>query len=181
MKGEVSKRLGFSPTRCINADWTACRSPRYWVSMPMSAKESLSAADIPHRYHQTRAQGCRLPTTDCQRFGVPDRETCQLDERGFADVGSAGWQPPVPSDVPSHAQTAALARVFSPTVPRFTSETDPLAEREGFEHSVPRKGTTFFRQESFSAVVGGCEIPGDCADMNKKRQSRPCTSLRIAA
>jgi hypothetical protein len=94
---------------------------------------------------------------------------------------SAGWQPPVPSDVPSHAQTAALARVFSPTVPRFTSETDPLAEREGFEHSVPRKGTTFFRQESFSAVVGGCEIPGDCADMNKKRQSRPCTSLRIAA
>ena len=28
---------------------------------------------------------------------------------------------------------------LSPTVPRFTSETDPLAEREGFEHSVPER------------------------------------------
>jgi hypothetical protein len=90
---------------------------------------------------------------------------------------------PAPKSSPTarSQKSAALARVFSPTVPRFTSETDPLAEREGFEHSVPRKGTTFFWQESFSAVVGGCEIPGDCADVNKKRQSRPCTSLRIAA
>jgi hypothetical protein len=56
----------------------------------------------------------------------------------------------------------------------------PLAERED-SNTRSRKGTTFFRQESFSAVVGGCEIPEDCADMNKKRQSRPCTSLRIAA
>src|ERR1700730_10860250 len=40
-----------------------------------------------------------------------------------------------------------------PAKERFTSETDPLAEREGFEHSVPRKGTTFFWQQLASPPV----------------------------
>jgi hypothetical protein len=43
----------------------------------------------------------------------------------------------VPSHVPSHSQTAAKLRGFSPTAPVFTTETDSLLEGNGFEPSVP--------------------------------------------
>jgi hypothetical protein len=44
----------------------------------------------------------------------------------------------VPSHVPSHTQTAAKLRGFSPTAPVFTTtETDSPLEEAGFEPSVP--------------------------------------------
>jgi hypothetical protein len=43
----------------------------------------------------------------------------------------------VPSHVPSHPQTAAKVRGFSPIASRFTAETDWLLEEAGFEPSVP--------------------------------------------
>ena len=43
----------------------------------------------------------------------------------------------VPSHVPSHPQTAAKARGFSPIASGFTAETDWLLEQAGFETSVP--------------------------------------------
>jgi hypothetical protein len=39
----------------------------------------------------------------------------------------------VPSHVPSHTQTAAKVRGFSPTAAGFTAETDWLLEEAGFE------------------------------------------------
>ena len=44
----------------------------------------------------------------------------------------------VPSHVPSHWQTAAKVRGFSPIASGFTAETDWLLEGDGFELSVPR-------------------------------------------
>ena len=43
----------------------------------------------------------------------------------------------VPSHVPSHPQTAAKVRGFSPIASGFTAETDWLLEQSGFELSVP--------------------------------------------
>src|SRR5438270_13728900 len=43
----------------------------------------------------------------------------------------------VPSHVPSHLQTAAKVRGFSPIAAGFTAETDWLLEESGFEPSVP--------------------------------------------
>jgi hypothetical protein len=45
----------------------------------------------------------------------------------------------VPSHVPSHPQTAAKVRGFSPIASGFTAETDWLLEGSGFEPSVPRE------------------------------------------
>jgi len=42
-----------------------------------------------------------------------------------------------PSHVPSHSQTAAKVRGFSPIASGFTAETDWLLEEAGFELSVP--------------------------------------------
>ena len=43
----------------------------------------------------------------------------------------------VPSHVPSHPQTAAKVRGFSPIASGFTAETDWLLEEGGFELLVP--------------------------------------------
>jgi hypothetical protein len=43
----------------------------------------------------------------------------------------------VPSHVPSHPQTAAKVRGFSPTASGFIAETDWLLEESGFEPLVP--------------------------------------------
>jgi hypothetical protein len=43
----------------------------------------------------------------------------------------------VPSHVPSHPQTAAKVRGFSPIASGFTAETDWLLEQSGFELWVP--------------------------------------------
>jgi hypothetical protein len=43
----------------------------------------------------------------------------------------------VPSHVPSHPQTTAKVRGFSPTASGFTAETDCLLEEGGFELAVP--------------------------------------------
>ena len=49
---------------------------------------------------------------------------------------------PAPSHVPSHPQTAAKVRGFSPKASGFTAETDWLLEGSGFEPSVPRCART---------------------------------------
>jgi hypothetical protein len=53
------------------------------------------------------------------------------------DQDEPGCEQLLPSHVPSNAQTAAKVRGFSPTAPRYTSETDWLLEETGFEPSVP--------------------------------------------
>jgi hypothetical protein len=50
---------------------------------------------------------------------------------------SVGSQPVRPFSRPSHTQTAAKARGFSPTASGCTAEADSPPEREGFEASVP--------------------------------------------
>ena len=52
---------------------------------------------------------------------------------------SPGSQLALPFSRPSHPQTAAKVRGFSPIASRFTAETDWLVEGDGFEPSVPRK------------------------------------------
>ena len=61
-----------------------------------------------------------------------------IREKGRRGPGS---QPARPFSVPSHPQTAAKVRDFSPTASAFTTETDSLAEGGGFEPSVPRMET----------------------------------------
>src|SRR5207248_5710613 len=60
---------------------------------------------------------------------------------------------PVPSHVPSHPQTAAKVRGFSPIASGFTAETDWLLEEAGFEPSVPRE-TTSFQRRLMSLLLG---------------------------
>ena len=50
----------------------------------------------------------------------------------------------VPSHVPSHPQTAAKVRGFSPIASGFAAETDWLLEGGGFEPTVPPEGQRFF-------------------------------------
>jgi hypothetical protein len=59
--------------------------------------------------------------------------------------GSAGSRPTRPFSRPSHTQTAAKVRAFSPTAPGFTAETDSALEETGFKPSVPHSGDTAFR------------------------------------
>ena len=54
----------------------------------------------------------------------------------------------VPSHVPSHPQTAAKVRGFSPIASGFTTETDWLLEESGFEPSVPLGEKRSFRNAS---------------------------------
>src|SRR5438270_5222207 len=59
----------------------------------------------------------------------------------------------VPSHVPSHPQTAAKVRGFSPIASGFTAETDWLLEQAGFELSVPRERKAFPR--ALDACIAG--------------------------
>jgi len=54
----------------------------------------------------------------------------------------------VPSHVPSHPQTAAKVRGFSPIASGFTAETDWLLEGSGFELVVPRDSDDGFHSNS---------------------------------
>ena len=47
---------------------------------------------------------------------------------------------------------------LSPTVPRFTSETDPLAEREGFEHLGPGKEPPSSGRSLFPQSLAGAKF-----------------------
>ena len=64
----------------------------------------------------------------------------------------------VPSHVPSHSQTAAKVRGFSPIASGFTAETDWLLEQRGFELLVPRVAEERWRTDKLRsrvmAVVG---------------------------
>jgi hypothetical protein len=64
--------------------------------------------------------------------------------------------PRVPSQVPSHPQTAAKVRGFSPIASGFTAETDWLLEGGGFEPSVPCGGR---RLDCFRGAEGSSGGP----------------------
>ena len=85
----------------------------------------------------------------CPKAAAPPRPRVFANGQNFREVGlhqcpserkpegapvrSLG----VPSHVPSHPQTAAKVRGFSPTASAFTAETDWLLEEGGFEPLVP--------------------------------------------
>ena len=62
----------------------------------------------------------------------------------------------VPSHVPSHPQTAAKVRGFSPTASGFAAETDWLLEEGGFEPLVPRSQRTCMGLFLSSGCFGFC-------------------------
>jgi hypothetical protein len=61
----------------------------------------------------------------------------------------------IPSHVPSHPQTAAKVRGFSPIASGFTAETDWLLEEDGFELVVPLSKRTAVPSSPFGFPVGG--------------------------
>ena len=65
----------------------------------------------------------------------------------------------VPSHVPSHPQTAAKVRGFSPTASGFTTETDWLLEEDGFELLVPLRVV-----EARLGPVAAAHLEDDAAD-----------------
>src|SRR5438309_2850546 len=76
----------------------------------------------------------RVGLQTVRTFGRWDCIKCPSERKGEGvPVRSLG----VPSHVPSHPQTAAQVRGFSPIASGFTAETDWLLEGAGFEPSVP--------------------------------------------
>jgi hypothetical protein len=67
---------------------------------------------------------------------------------------SPGSQPARPSHVPSHPQTAAKVRGFSPIASGFTAETDWLLEQTGFELTVPPRRELSSRAYPISVGLG---------------------------
>ena len=74
----------------------------------------------------------------------------------------------VPSHVPSHPQTAAKVRGFSPIASGFTAETDWLLEQAGFELSVPLGKMSF----DFCGRVGPEHYDRGFRDRRPRRTSR---------
>ena len=70
----------------------------------------------------------------------------------------------VPSHVPSHRQTAAKVRGFSPIASRFTAETDCLLEEAGFELSVPQKTSSIPGRLRFPFAADYFSLPGNQAE-----------------
>src|SRR6202035_3581271 len=84
------------------------------------------------------------PRVVCKRSELSGGGTASMPvrEKGRRSPGS---QPARPSHVPSHPQTAAKVRGFSPIASGFTAETDWLLEESGFELSVPPERKAFPR------------------------------------
>jgi hypothetical protein len=76
------------------------------------------------------------PRVVCKRSELSGGGTAAMPvrEKGRRSPGS---QPARPFYVPSHPQTAAKVRGFSPIASGFTAETDWPLEESGFEPSVP--------------------------------------------
>ena len=77
----------------------------------------------------------RASFTNGQNFREVGLHQCRSERKG---EGARVRRLHVPSHVPSHPQTAAKVRGFSPIASGFTAETDWLLEEDGFELSVPR-------------------------------------------
>jgi hypothetical protein len=83
---------------------------------------------------QAAATAGRASLQTIRNFREVGLHQCPSERKG---EGGPGSQPAGPSHVPSHPQTAAKVRGFSPTASEFTAETDCLLEEAGFELSVP--------------------------------------------
>jgi len=125
----------------ISAPTTLGLSPR-----PAPSRNEIRGLD-------RAAQTARKLNPDiCPRPRPPSRLRVVANGLSFPEVGlhqcpseKKGEGVPVrslhvPSHVPSHPQTAAKVRGFSPTTSRFTAETDWLLEERRFEPSVPMLG-----------------------------------------
>jgi hypothetical protein len=77
-------------------------------------------------------------------------------EKGRRSHGSRLY---VPSHVPSHPQTVAKVRGFSPTVSGFTAETDWLLEESGFEPLVPLATEMLIQWQEGLVMQLGCIGP----------------------
>jgi hypothetical protein len=93
-----------------------------------------------------------------------------LEGKMTATTEGEAFKQAVPSHVPSHPQTAAKVRGFSPIASGFTAETDWLLERDGFEPSVPRQGSRLLRLPE-SPNRGRKEIEFSAAWARRDRQS----------
>ena len=78
------------------------------------------------------------------------------------------------SHVPSHPQTAAKVRGFSPIASGFTAETDWLLEESGFEPSVPLGEKRSFRTASMRELHRAAYQGG----RKRYRRGRPLDSWR---
>ena len=84
--------------------------------------------------HRQRPHCSRASFANGQNFREVGLHHCPSERKG---EGVPVRSLDVPSHVPSHPQTAAKVRGFSPTTSRFTAETDWLLEESGFELLVP--------------------------------------------
>ena len=85
------------------------------------------------------------PRVGCKRvrtFGEVGLHQCPSERKG---EGVPVRSLRATSHVPSHPQTAAKVRGFSPIASGFTAETDWLLEEAGFELSVPPERVSFRR------------------------------------
>src|SRR5438270_8366458 len=98
----------------------------------------------PHRGRASFANG--------QNFREVGLHQCRSERKG---EGVPVRSLRVPSHVPSHPQTAAKVRGFSPMASGFTAETDWLLEGDGFEPSVPMRRTTDSGTQALHLFVGG--------------------------
>jgi hypothetical protein len=78
---------------------------------------------------------------------------------------SAGSRPARPFSRPSHTQTAAKVRGFSPTAPGFTAEIDSALEGDGFEPSVPRQKDVCKHRDRRGSRAAGTQIDRKMAKM----------------
>src|SRR6202023_1760508 len=100
------------------------------------------AAETARRLNRNSGQICPRPRphrgrasfANGQNFREVGLHQCPSERNG---EGGPVRRLRVPSHVPSHPQTAAKVRGFSPIASGFTAETDWLLEGGGFEPSVP--------------------------------------------
>src|SRR5205085_7193271 len=105
------------------------------------------AAETARRLNRNSGQICPRPRphrgrasfANGQNFREVGLQQCPSERKG---EGVPVRRLRVPSHVPSHPQTAAKVRGFSPIASGFTAETDWLLEEAGFEPSVPVRRPT---------------------------------------
>ena len=117
----------------------------------------------PHRGRASFANGRNFPEVGLHQ--------CPSERKG---EGAPVRSLRVPSHVPSHPQTAAKVRGFSPIGSGFTAETDWLLEESGFEPSVPLGEKRSFRNASIRELHRAAYRGG----RKRYRRRRPSGSRR---
>src|SRR5205085_5289913 len=107
-----------------------------------------------------------------QNFRVVGLHQCPSERKG---EGVPVRSLDVPSHVPSHPQTAAKVRGFSPIASGFTAETDWLLEQTRFELAVPPRSRArlVHRASRFPAGRARFSLP---RQMWSSHQTRPWAS-----